>query len=270
MMPNFSRAFLIISALHLALALSGPAQAQDATIDQGDFQTAPLPSQGNEDSVSVNGLSMGTPSYRGSGCPQGSVSSSLSPDQRTLSVLFDAYTSRVSGASREMLSRVNCSLEIPFQVPPGFRVQVVQMDYRGFASLAQQSLATVSATAFIRGSDGRFFPGHKEFRRGAVIRGPQQNNFMLTSRFMGPPWSACGQPFTLVANSELGMRTNDPGESIASIDSLDAVALPVKLNLRWQRCTDSPQPLPPPSRDGRDDRRGRDDHGGRDGRGGRR
>jgi hypothetical protein len=221
----------------------------DQQIDQNDFQTAPLPDQGNEDSVSVPGLAMGTPTYSGSGCPNGSVSSALSPDQRTLSVLFDAYTARVGGGTKQNIARSNCSLQIPFIVPFGYRMQVVQMDYRGFAALDSKSMAMVSAAASLRRNDGRVFPGHKEFRRGAVLQGPMQKDFILTSRLVGPPWSPCGQSFVVVANSELGIRTGSLAESVASIDSLDAVALPVKLNLRWQKCSDTHGGRPGPNID---------------------
>ena len=49
---------------------------------------AAAPAQASDD------ISLGEPGYGGSGCPQGSASTILSPDGKSLSILFDEFISR--------------------------------------------------------------------------------------------------------------------------------------------------------------------------------
>ncbi|MBS1133180.1 MAG: hypothetical protein H6R02_321, partial [Burkholderiaceae bacterium] len=42
-------------------------------------------------------ISLGEPGYGGTGCPAGSVSVTLSPDAKSLSLLFDQYVVSVGG-----------------------------------------------------------------------------------------------------------------------------------------------------------------------------
>ena len=44
-------------------------------------------------------ISLGQPGYGGSGCPDASVSATLSPDAKSLSLLFDAYQVEAGGVT---------------------------------------------------------------------------------------------------------------------------------------------------------------------------
>src|SRR5438045_1681103 len=53
---------------------------------------APTAEPQNQNSEYDGGAQMGMPMYQGNACPQGSISSTLSPDNKTLSVLFNTFT----------------------------------------------------------------------------------------------------------------------------------------------------------------------------------
>jgi hypothetical protein len=172
-----------------------------------------------------------------------------------LSILFDSYVARAGGETGEQRAVANCDLRIPFQVPEGYRVQVVKLDYRGYAFVPQGGRAAfVTSIRALSTSGGEFGKDNAiRLKRRRVIQGPREKNFHLASRARGPKWSPCGQSFVLAADSELRAKQgkSEDGrftETLATIDSLDAVSLPVQVSLRWKKCQKDggPQPGPKP------------------------
>jgi hypothetical protein len=64
-------------------------------------------------------ISLGKPGYGGTGCPEGTVSATLSPDAKSLSLLFDHYQISVGGATGKSFDRKSCNIAIPVHVPQG-------------------------------------------------------------------------------------------------------------------------------------------------------
>src|SRR3954467_11503208 len=89
--------------------------------------------------VQADDIRLGNPEYGGSGCPGGSASVALSPDQKAISILFDQYVVEAGGA--KSFARKNCNIAIPVHVPSGYSVAVMAIDYRGFVQLPVGSRA---------------------------------------------------------------------------------------------------------------------------------
>ncbi|MCM2280599.1 MAG: DUF4360 domain-containing protein, partial [Bdellovibrionaceae bacterium] len=70
------------------------APARDET---GDFEEGPGSTPENADSDYVPGLTIGQPTFVGRGCQNDAARAAISPDQRTLSILFDDYSARTEG-----------------------------------------------------------------------------------------------------------------------------------------------------------------------------
>ena len=81
--------------------------------------------------VQAAGLRLGTPEYGGTGCPAGSASAVLSPNEDTVSILFDNYVAEAGGQTGRRFDRKSCAIGIPVQVPQGYSVAVFAVDYRG-------------------------------------------------------------------------------------------------------------------------------------------
>jgi len=107
----------------------------------------------NDSRASAQTLQLGYPGYGGSGCPQGSASVTLSPDNQQLTVLFDSYTVQ-TGAATARIDRKSCNLSIPVTVPGGYSVSIIQADYRGFNSLPRQARSQLNVEYFFAGSRG--------------------------------------------------------------------------------------------------------------------
>ena len=84
-------------------------------------------------SVQAADLQLGQPDYAGTGCPGGSAAVSLSPDQTSISILFDQYVVEAGGA--KSYERKNCNIAISVKVPQGYSVSVFAINYRGFTGL---------------------------------------------------------------------------------------------------------------------------------------
>lgn len=91
---------------------------------------------------------IGEPQISGDGCPQGSVSATLSPDGSAISLIFDNFNLSVPAgrySANVPFGTRTCTFRIPVQVAPGINLETTTLDYRGFANipaLAKGSLVT--------------------------------------------------------------------------------------------------------------------------------
>ena len=75
-----------------------------------------------------SGIALGEPAYGGTGCPSGSVSAALSPDNTSLSLLFDQYVVEAGQSVGRSFDRKSCNIAIPVHVPQGYSVSVMSID----------------------------------------------------------------------------------------------------------------------------------------------
>ncbi|AUF82668.1 DUF4360 domain-containing protein [Tetraselmis virus 1] len=139
-------------------------------------------------------------SFGGSGCPQGTVSVITSPDNTTVSVLFDSYT--VSTDSDTLFDRKSCNLALPIKVPNGYSIALKEIDYRGYASIPDR-----------RGSSGRFraeyfFGGFRGPVRTKRFRRDYDRDFLISDTLVGSAvvFSPCGASVNFRINTSLDVR----------------------------------------------------------------
>lgn len=166
-----------------------------------------------------NLLRLGTPSYGGTGCPAGSASVTLSPDQSTLSILFDSYVVEAGGITGKRLDRKGCNVAIPVSVPNGYSISIFQVDYRGFNAIPMGGRSQFSVEYFFAGSRG---PSYTR-----TFLGPLTDNYTLTNMLQANAlvWSPCGAEVTLRSNSNMLVMSNARNEqTLATVDSADISA----------------------------------------------
>lgn len=167
--------------------------------------------------IEVSGIS-------GSGCPQGSVGTVLSPDGQVLSVLFDQLRTDLGPSSA---GRIECFVRLRFHFSGKWRVAIVGTDVRGFADLPVDSASTLRVQ-----HHSMFTSNAKtlEAMRGTqTLYGPLSQDILMQSRFHDRPlWSHCGtqggwQGFELMTLHLVIDSTNkNPYENaITTFDSLD-------------------------------------------------
>lgn len=180
-------------------------------------------------SFAQNDISLGMPGYGGNGCPAGSASVTLSPDSKSLSIIFDQFMAEAGPNVGKRLDRKACNIAIPVHVPSGYSISIIAVDYRGFVSLPRQATAKLSAEYFFAGMQGPRFV--KDFR------GVQNTDYLFSNAIgvQANVWSPCGSDVNLRVNANM-MLTN-PGfeDALATVDSTDINA-GIIYQLQFRRC----------------------------------
>jgi hypothetical protein len=173
---------------------------------------------------------LGTPAYGGTGCPQGTASAALSPDSKSLSILFDQFAAEAGDGTGKTMDRKSCNVAIPVHVPQGYSVSVIGIDYRGFNSLPSGGSSTFSVEYFFAGLQGP--------RYSKTFRGPLNDDYMLRNELVATAlvWSACGADVNLRTNMNVRATTNRNFEqALATVDSAD-ISAGIIYQLQWKRC----------------------------------
>jgi hypothetical protein len=126
----------VIAFLSLVDALAAPrkSQSKTGTGDNGVIYSDPS-------EIYING----NPTYRGTGCPDGSAVVDLTPDRKSFTVML----SKFKAAASPDMDRNNCQLNIDMRVPAGFQYTVFNATYRGYVDIDQGVSATLSVSKII-------------------------------------------------------------------------------------------------------------------------
>jgi hypothetical protein len=79
------------------------------------------------------------------------MSSQISEDKTTMTLIFDAYTATIGPDVKQTENRKNCQLNVDIQYPGGFQYSVLSADYRGYASIQAGVTGTLKSTYYFSG-----------------------------------------------------------------------------------------------------------------------
>lgn len=144
--------------------------------------------------VQSEGVTLGQPSYGGSGCPQGTASAILSHDYHSLSILFDNFVAEAGGYNARRMSRKSCNVAIPLHVPQGYSTSIFKIDYRGFHNIPYGGYTKFAVEYFFAGETG--------IRLSKKFLGPMEANYTLRNHVSrnSNVWSDCGKDVILRSN----------------------------------------------------------------------
>lgn len=174
-------------------------------------------------------IALGEPGYGGTGCPGGSVSATLSPDAKSLSLLFDAYIVEAGGDTGKTFDRKSCNVAIPVHVPQGLAVSILAIDYRGYNNVPSGARSQFNVEYFFAGTRG------PTFRR--TFNGPKDEDYLIHNELIAQSivWSACGADVNLRTNSSIRVSTVGNKQALATVDSED-VSAAIIYQLQWKQC----------------------------------
>jgi hypothetical protein len=195
--------FLAIAAFAISAAVTGVAHADD--------------------------IYLGEPGYGGTGCPGGSVSATLSPDAKSLSLLFDAYSVEAGGDTGKSFDRKSCNIAIPVHVPQGMSVSVLSIDYRGYNNVPAGASSQFNVEYFFAGARGPSFT--------RAFKGPLDSDYLIQNQLTAQAtvWSKCGADVNLRTNSSIRVNTKQNKQALATVDSQD-VSAAIIYQLQWKQC----------------------------------
>lgn len=175
-------------------------------------------------------LKLGDPAYGGTGCPAGTASTTVSPDQQSLSILFDNYVTEAGYTTGRQTDRKSCNITIPVHVPQGYSVSVFKVDYRGFNALPSGAQSRFNAEYFWAGARGPIMSRN--------FMGPVNSDYSLTNDVATESliWAPCGASVNLRVNTSLMVNTNTSfQQAMSTVDSAD-IKSGLIYHLQWRRC----------------------------------
>ena len=179
--------------------------------------------------ASADDIALGIPGYGGSGCPAGTVSTVLSPDMKSLSLIFDQYEVSAGGTTGRSFDRKSCNVAIPVHVPGGYSISVLSVDYRGFNHLPYGATSQFNVEYFFAGGRG---PAFRRSFWGALDSDYLINNQLTAESLV---WSPCGADVNLRTNASMRVQTVRNLEATATVDSEDVNAA-IVYHLQLRHC----------------------------------
>jgi hypothetical protein len=175
-------------------------------------------------------IRLGSPAYGGNGCPAGTASVTVSPDQSAVSILFDQFVAEAGATTGRRVDRKSCNLSIPVEVPQGYSVALFQVDYRGYNAVPVGGQTRFDSEYFWAGARGP--------RISRQFTGPTNSNFTLTDNLIATSlvWTPCGASVNLRINaSMMAMADASMRQTIGIVDSAD-VSSGLIYHVQWRRC----------------------------------
>lgn len=176
----------------------------------------------------------------GQGCDSTNVSSSISPDRKDISVLFDQMIleskADESSSSKMTIKRKVCNILVTVLIPSYLQIKVKGADFRGFASLSDENKAAHKVIVPFQKSKGYGYSYQ-------ILQAPFSSDFSYTNRLVGntKDFSPCGQRIVkLVISNQISLlhRKDSTEDSIFSIDSMD-FSLKQSKHVEYKVCTRS-------------------------------
>ena len=212
--------------------------AAEAKNKDREFRKGHSGRRGNEGSERVTAISVGQASYGGNGCPAGTMNVVFAPDFLSFSILFDQFVAEVTqtGQKRDVMA---CDATIPISIPNGMQMEIVRVDYRGFAGLPQGAHALLNSVFNFRGSRGN---GDKMTLRYRFAGPTMQDYAISTSVLNGngevvedTERSPCGGSFDLRIGNQIKVVSREPG-ALVTLDSIDGSSNAVYY-VNWRTCS---------------------------------
>jgi len=169
--------------------------------------------------------------YGGNGCTQGTMSSQLSSDRTTVTLIFDSYIASIGPGIAVTEQRKNCQLNIALNYPGGFQYSVLSADYRGYAALQKGVSGVLKSTYYFSGQTEQSSTEYD-------FIGPVNGDYLKhdTADSTSIIWSPCGAQGMLNINSQVRLSSsNSTATGLLTTDSTDLKFTQV-VYVQWQTC----------------------------------
>jgi hypothetical protein len=177
-------------------------------------------------------------SFSGSGCPQGTVSTNISPDKTVITFGFDAFQTYIGPGLSPIERSKNCQLHLQLKYPGGFQFSILESTYHGYAQLeagvtgnfystyyfSQDARATTTTQTSIQGGG--------IWEQGQVYTKADQ---VPTASYI---FSPCGANGILNINNRIALTSTNSSAFGLITDDDATVAFTQQVNIAWRSCRD--------------------------------
>ncbi|KAF2197620.1 hypothetical protein GQ43DRAFT_198300 [Delitschia confertaspora ATCC 74209] len=198
----------------------------------------PLPSlQARGDAPDPAQITILDSSYSGNGCPQGTVSTSTSPDKTVITYGFDAFQTYIGPGTKASDHSKNCQLHLNLKYPGGFQYAVVDATYHGFARLDQGVTGTFFTTYYFSQDAGKTSTTKMTATGGGALLNGQVYTKQDSVETTSVVWSPCGTTGLLNVNNRISL-TSSNSSAAGELSNDDAtVAFTQQVHVAWKACT---------------------------------
>ncbi|KAM7203378.1 protein of unknown function (DUF4360) domain containing protein [Naviculisporaceae sp. PSN 640] len=194
--------------------------------------------------LNTSEVSLISSNYGGSGCPTGSVSTSFSPDRKTITLSFDSINLYLGPNTTPRLDAVkNCAVHLRLQYPAGWRFIIEDVTWHGFFTIPSDVRALFYTTFEILSVDLQTVTvptlqiNGSDTTRGDIVTEKVGAINVLPSACYGSG-STSNITDTIVAHDRWGLTALKNGVVVQDWmgDEGGRVPLVQQIGLRWVAC----------------------------------
>jgi hypothetical protein len=175
--------------------------------------------------------------HSGNGCPQGSMSTTISPDRTVITVGFDKFQTYIGPGTTPQDRTKNCQLHLSLRYPAGFSFAVVDSTYHGFAQLDSGITGTFYSTYYFSSDAARTSTTQTSIQGGGVWADGQVYTKQDSLPANNVVRSPCGGSSSILnINNRIALTsTNSAGSGMITNDDATA-ALTQQVHIAWFGC----------------------------------
>jgi hypothetical protein len=169
--------------------------------------------------------------HGGTGCPQDTVAGDISEDGKAFTLLFDAFAAEAGPRIARSENRKFCQLTVNLHVPQGWSYTLIDVSYKGFASLDRGTQGVQSSTYYFQGAMG------SRATLTSTLRGQMSDDYQIrdTVPLEALVWSPCGVNRALNIKASVQAKATGTKQALMTIDSIDGELTHI-YRFSWRRC----------------------------------
>ncbi|RKU41420.1 hypothetical protein DL546_003669 [Coniochaeta pulveracea] len=174
--------------------------------------------------------------FSGNGCPQGSVSTSISPDRTVITFGFDKFQTYIGPGYDPTQKTKNCQLHLNLKYPGGFQFAVVDSTYHGYAQLDPGVTGTFYSTYYFSQGAQTTTTTQTSISGGGIWAQGQVYTKADSVPTASVIYSPCGASGILNINNRIAL-TSTSATALGEVTDDDAtVAFTQQVHLQWKTC----------------------------------
>ncbi|KAJ4374930.1 hypothetical protein N0V83_002008 [Neocucurbitaria cava] len=195
----------------------------------------PVPQSG--DAPDPNQITIVDTSYSGNGCPQGTVSTSTSPDHTVITYGFDAFQTYIGPGTVPADRSKNCQLHLNLKYPGGFQYAVVDATYHGWARMDDGVTGSFITTYYFSQDAGKTSTTRMTANGGGSLLTGQVYTKQDSVETTATIWSPCGTTGILNINNRISLTSKNTAAAGELSNDDATVAFTQQLHVAWRKCT---------------------------------
>ncbi|CAN8100707.1 unnamed protein product [Discula destructiva] len=182
-------------------------------------------------------ITIAASSFSGSGCPQGTVSTSVSSDKTVITFGFDSFQTYIGPGTLVSDRSKNCQLHLTLNYPGGFQYSVVDSTYHGYAQMDTGVSANFLSTYYFSQDASATTTTRAMLTGGGAWAAGQVYTKQDTVPTASIIWAPCGAQGILNVNNRIALTSTNSSASGQVTDDDATVAFTQQLHVSWQPCT---------------------------------